>query len=356
MTNFGKLNRNKLLADKIKSIEIDNGNTIYDLVKSFEHSSFQSRNIYLCSMIYEQMLNDPDRPTIMMGMSGALIAGGLRKILVDMIKNGYVDVIVTTGAIIYQDFYQAMGNAHYKGAPEVDDEVLLKYQIDRIYDTYVDEKKFRRMDLLISKLVKQLEPRKYSTREFINWLGLQIDDTNSILFNASKYGVPVFCPAIADSSIGIGLTVYFKKNNNGNSFHLDTIQDNFEIAQIVAKSKKTAAIYLGGGVPKNYINDSVVMSDMIFKDTPGHEYAFQVTMDQPNWGGLSGSTLGEAQSWGKINVKAKKATANVELTIGLPLIYGYIHQNINTKNRMRLGITWGEFGTLDRITKKQIPK
>jgi deoxyhypusine synthase len=308
------------------------------------------------------MLSDPDRPTILMGMSGALIAGGLRTIIADMIKNGYVDVIVTTGAIAYQDLYQALGNSHYIGSPDADDEVLCNYQIDRIYDTYVDERKFRKTDILISKLVKDLDKRSYSTREFFSWLGTKIDDENSILFNASKFGVPIFCPAIADSSIGIGLTVHFHKNGNGrkklsgirntgeengvNRFHLDTIQDNYEIAQIISHSKKTAAIYLGGGVPKNYINDSVVMADMIFKNTKGHEYAIQITMDQPGWGGLSGSTLAEAQSWGKIDVEAKKASVNVELTIGLPLIYSYIHNKKRTNQRKRFVFKWEERGNL----------
>ena len=360
-----KIDRNRLLSKKITSIDMENGSSVYELVRSFDGSSFQSRNIYLCSSIYERMLSDPKRPTIMLGMSGALIAGGLRKILADMVKNGYVDVIATTGAIIYQDFYQALGNSHYMGSVDANDEILWKNQIDRIYDTYVDEKKFRKTDVFISKIVDELEPRGYSTREFMGWLGQQISDENSILYNASKYGVPVFCPAIADSSIGIGLAVHFHRNGNSNRrpsgrgvkqvtgtsgrFYLDTIQDNYEIAQIVSASNRTAAIFLGGGVPKNYINDSVVMSDMIFKDTPGHEYAIQITMDQPNWGGLSGSTLKEAQSWGKIDVEAKKATANVELTVGLPLVYGYVHHNGTGKKRKRLVFQWGERGKLISI-------
>jgi len=357
-----KTDRNRLLSKKIKSIDMDKNCSVYELMRSFNGSSFQSRNIYLCSSIYERMLQDPRRPTIMLGMSGALIAGGLRKILADMIKNGYVDVIATTGAIVYQDFYQSLGNSHYIGTVDADDEVLWKNQIDRIYDTYVDEKKFRNTDIFISELVEKLEPRGYSTREFMGWLGQQISDDDSILYNASRYGVPIFCPAIADSSIGIGLALNFHRNGNSNNgrsriksrngvgdnghFYLDTIQDNFEIAQIVSASKRTAAIYLGGGVPKNYINDSVVMSDMLFKDTPGHEYAIQITMDQPSWGGLSGSTLKEAQSWGKIGLEAKKATANVELTIGLPLLYGYVHHNGTGKSRKRLKFQWGERGKL----------
>ena len=353
------LTRKQILSKTIKPIDLEVTKSVHDLMEAFQNSSFQSRNLFICADIYRRMLTDPVRPTIMLGMSGALIAGGLRKILTDLIKYGFVDLIVTTGAIVYQDLYQALGNEHYQGTPQANDEQLWKFQIDRIYDTYVDERKFRTTDIHISKLVNKLEPRGYSTREFLAFLGSQISDQNSILYNASKFEVPIFCPAIADSSIGIGLTVYFKNyhdliptntNTTGGvapkHFYLDTIQDNFEIAQIVAKSNKTAAIYLGGGVPKNYINDSVVMADMLFQKSGGHKYAFQLTMDRPEWGGLSGSTLGEAQSWGKINVHATKATANVELTVGLPLIVGYLMHKDIWKNRNRLSFKWESNGKL----------
>ncbi len=153
--------------------------------------------------------------------------------------------------------------------------------------------------------------------------------------------MPIFVPAIADSSIGIGLAGLYRaaKKAHEKLLQLDTIQDNFEIAQIVLKSKKTASIYIGGGVPKNYINDAAVMLDY----TPGHSYAFQITTDAPHWGGLTGSTLDEAKSWGKISKKATRATAYVEATIGLSLVAGYVLESENlVKNRSRLEFAWDE--------------
>ena len=151
--------------------------------------------------------------------------------------------------------------------------------------------------------------------------------------------MPIFVPAIADSSIGIGLTGLYRaaKKAKRPLMQLDTIQDNFEIAQIVLQSKKTGSIYIGGGVPKNYINDAAVMLDY----TPGHSYVFQVTTDAPHWGGLTGSTLDEAKSWGKVSKKATRATAYVEATVGLPLIAGYVLQSPElTKDRKRLEFVW----------------
>jgi deoxyhypusine synthase len=282
----------------------------------------------------------------MLGMSGALIAAGLRKIISDMIKMGLIDVIATTGAVVYQDFYQAMGYHHFRGDPNSDDVLLHEYMIDRIYDTYVDEDKFRETDINIGKIMEGLQPRKYSTREFMSQLGERCThDDDSILGTAYKMGVPVYCPAIADSSIGIGLSTAYKRiRETGKSmeemFHLDTIRDNFEIAQIVHKSPATGAIYLGGGVPKNYINDAIVMADMLYGDQDGHEYAFQVTMDRPDWGGLSGSTLGEAQSWGKIDAEATHSMVHIELSVALPLIAGAVMEGRNWEKRRGARFEW----------------
>jgi deoxyhypusine synthase len=269
------------------------------------------------------MISDPARPTIMLGLSGALIAGGLRKVIRDLVAAGFVDVIVSTGAILYQDIYQAYGFSHYMGTPTADDGVLHDLYIDRIYDTYVDEIGFVKTDDSIGEIASEMEPRKYSTREFLQVLGENIPpDQNSIVRTAARLGVPIFCPAFADSSIGIGLAGLYRSAEVAGRqiMSIDTIRDNYEIAQIVLKSKKTGSIYIGGGVPKNYINDAAVMLDY----TRGHSYAFQITADAPHWGGLTGSTLDEAKSWGKVSKKATRATAYVEATIGLSLVAGYV--------------------------------
>ncbi len=345
--------RKEYLHTPVEQLDLSRIENIEELVRSFGSMSFQSRNLGTCARILERIVTDPDRPTVFLGMAGALVAGGLRKVVRDMIQAGLVDVIVTTGAIVYQDFYQSRGYRHYIGTPLADDATLRELEIDRIYDTYVDEAKFQETDRYIAQLVEELEPRAYATREFFAHLGAAVDDESSILAAAARHEIPIYCPAIADSSIGIGLAIYYHnqlvaKKTDPPLFQLDTIRDNYEMAQLVGRSPKTAAIYIGGGVPKNYINDAVVTANMLDYDADGHEYAIQLTMDRAEWGGLSGSTLAEAQSWGKIHLEAKKAMAYVEMTVALPLLAASLFHSGTLDNRPRLRFQW-EGATLRAI-------
>jgi len=338
--------KKKLLQKEVIQIDLEKTKTIADLVESFKRSSIQSRNIAKCAEVFENMLLDEERPLIMMGLSGALIAGGLRKVIRDMLEYGIVDGIVSTGAIMYQDIYQAQGHKHYMGSPHADDVKLRELWIDRIYDTYVDEDKFWNTDMRIGRVVgNKMKPGVYSTREFMEFLGAELcqKDPNSIVGTAKKQGAPIFVPAIADSSIGIGLAEYYKRvRKTGERVVLDPVKDNFELSSAMAATGATAAVYIGGGVPKNYINDAVVTTYLLGTEIPGHKYAFQITTDAPQWGALSGSTLEEAQSWGKVGGHATKATAYVEATIGLPLVVAYILHKEIYKKRKRRKITWAE--------------
>lgn len=337
-----KIEKEKLLSETVKAVDLEKTKTIADLVESFKDMSIQARRIGQCAEVLENMLTDADRPTILMGMAGPLIAAGLRKTIRDMITQGLVDVIVSTGAILYQDIYQARGFKHFKGSPEADDRKLRDLYIDRIYDTYVDEEKFWETDCWIGQFADTLPPGNYSSRSFLEKLGATLKDENSIVATAVKKGVPIFAPALNDSSIGIGLTEHYHRcvKEGRKGVAIDSIRDNYELTQLVVKSKKTAAIYIAGGVPKNYINDSVVMGYIFKKDTGGHTYALQITTDVPHWGGLSGSTLDEATSWGKINKKASKAMAFVEPSVALPLLAGYALQKGFAKVRKPLSLTW----------------
>jgi len=340
------MKKSDILRTPVNQIDMERIQTIDQLVTAFQGSSIQSRNLGICARVWERMLADRSRPTIILGLSGALIAGGQRKVIRDMIKYGLVDAIASTGAVLYQDFYQAMGGQHYVGTPQADDKVLHGLKIDRIYDTYVDEDMFEKTDKYIGKMLeKKLKPGLYSSRQILDFLGSIIKDENSILYTARKYGVPVFSPALNDSSIGIGLTVYYKDNLKKERVTLDCIKDNYEILKIIALSKKTAAIYIGGGTPKNWVNDAVVMANYTFsRDIDGHSYAIQVTTDSPHWGGLSGSTLEEAQSWGKVHTEATHRTVNMEATIALPLMVGYLLQKKVWVGRKRLKFTWDSEG------------
>jgi deoxyhypusine synthase len=337
--------RRALLKDPVVPLDLEKATTLMDLVEAWKDGGIQSRSLAECASVYENMLKDKDRPTVFLGLSGALIAGGMRKVISDMISKGIVDVVVSTGAILYQDYYASQGFKHYKGTPKADDEVLHDLYIDRIYDSYVDEIGFVECDDRIAEYCSKLETRNYSTRDFLHGLGKTTQDKDSILGNAAKRGIPVFCPAIADSSIGIGLAGYFRwaKSNSHPTFTIDVMKDNYEIAQIILKSKKTGSIYLGGGVPKNYINDAAVMLEY----TKGHAYVFQITADAPHWGGLTGSTLDEAKSWGKVAKKATRATVYAEVTLALPLIVGYVLQKGLDLDRESLKYAWKNSGDLE---------
>ncbi len=343
--------KRQILKTKIRSLAPEKGMKVSSLVEAMKGMSIQARNIGRCAEVIDGIYTDKKRPTVLLGLAGPLIAAGLRNVIRELIAGGYVDAVVSTGAILYQDIYQARGFAHYKGSPNADDVELRDLYIDRIYDTYVDEEKFWDTDIWVGKQADKLERRNYSSRQFLDFIGSVLTDENSIVRTCHKCGVPMFAPALNDSSIGIGLTEHRHRMHKlgQEPIHIDSIQDNYELTQLVVKSRKTAAIYVAGGVPKNYINDAVVMG-YIFKQERGHDYALQVTTAVTADGGLSSSTLAEAQSWGKVDRKARYAMAWVEPSVALSLLAAYAFDKYPRREPLKL--TWdGEL-----LTKIQYPK
>ena len=339
----------ELLSEPIRHVTIFQDMRVADLVRSMADMSVQARNLGQCAMVLEKLYDDPKRQTVMLGLAGPLIAAGLRNVIRDLIVSGFVDVVVSTGAILYQDIYQARGYQHYRGTPVADDRVLRDLYIDRIYDTYVDEEKFWETDKWCGEIADKLGDVSLSSRQFIDHLGSNLNDKNSIVYQCHKNGIPIYCPALNDSSIGIGLTHHRHRarSKQKRGVTIDSIQDNYELTQIVVQSPGTAAIYVSGGVPKNFINDSVVMS-YIFGLNRGHDYAVQMTTAVVHDGGLSSSTLGEAQSWGKIAKDATHAMAWVEPSIALPLLSAYLFSRFKIPSRPRLKYKWKD-GILTRI-------
>lgn len=351
--------KKRILSKTIKQIDVRKGIKAADLVAAMSGMSIQARNLGTCAEVLGRMYTDKKRPTVLLGLAGPLIAAGLRKVIRDLIMGGYVDIVVSTGAILYQDIYQARGHQHYRGTPAADDTQLRDLRIDRIYDTYVDEEKFWDTDTWCGRIADELPPGNISSREYMDFVGSKLDDKNSIVYQCHKLGVPIFCPAINDSSIGIGLTEhYFRCKRDGREgIHIDSIRDNYELTQTVIASPKTAAIYVAGGVPKNYINDSIVMSYIWGKER-GHDYAIQVTTAVTQDGGLSSSTLSEAQSWGKIDKNAKFAMAWVEPSVALPLLAAYAFDKHPAPARPRLKFTWegDTLKSMKTIVKKTTKK
>lgn len=330
------MRRDEILRDEVRAVDLGAISSVADIVVAMDDASFQARALGQVARIWEEMLRED--VTVFIGLSGAMIAGGLRKVIVDLLRRNMADVVVSTGAILYQDLYQSLGHRHYRGSVDAPDVELHSMMIDRIYDTYVDEEAFRALDMAIGRRFAR-EDGTMGTREFVRRLAGMAGEPGSILATAAELDVPVYCPAIADSSIGIGLAVV--RHETGRGPLIDTIQDTMEVAQLVAEAGTTGAIYLGGGVPKNYINDAIVAADMMFPPVEGHAYAVQITTDRPDWGGLSGSTLREMQSWGKISARATKAMAFVDLTIGLPLVAGYLLSREIDREPRRLARVFG---------------
>ena len=335
--------RRAFLKKSVQPVDVTRTRGVGHLIEQFQSSSIQARNLGRALEVWENALTDPKRPTILLGLAGPLIAAGLRKVIRDLIDWGLVDVVATTGAVMYQDLYQTIGGRHWMGTPTADDVQLRDLYLDRIYDTYVDELKFEETDRAIGKLTEKFPRRPASSREYLQFLGERFDDPDSILATAARRGVPVFSPALIDSSIGIGLTLYYQANRHrADRFILDAIRDNYELVQILGQSPRTAVVYIGGGTPKNWINDGIVMANYAFgREGEGHFYALQITTDVPHWGGLSGSTLDEAQSWGKISKTATRSMAHVEASIGLPLLVGALWDRRKLwQPRRRLKFTW----------------
>jgi len=326
----------------IEHLDLEKVHDLVDLLDGYAKISFQARTLGACASVLEKAMLDR-QCTVFFGGAGALVPGGLRKVLRDLVEFGLVDVVVTTGAIAYHDFYEAHGYRHYASSPDADDIVLREHMLDRVYDTLADESLFRVCDEEISAMADALEPRAYSSREFLALMGERASrDPNSLVGACYRRGVPYFVPALNDSSIGIALTKHHRDRRKAGKpmVHIDAIKDNYEITQIKVKSPRSGVFYVGGGTPKNYISQVEVIQEVLGYDENPHWYAVQITTDVPQWGGLSGCTFEESQSWGKFQKEAKMAQCLVEATIGLPLLVGYLLQKGVHKRRRRKRIRW----------------
>jgi deoxyhypusine synthase len=308
------------LHDPVEPFQVDPGASIEDILTRMGKISFQGRNLSKAYQIWEQMLEDDT--TIFLGLAGAMVPAGIRKIIVYLIEHRLMDCLVSTGANLFHDIHETLGRYHWLGNPHADDKKLKDAGIDRIYDTFASEDEFFMADRFIADFGKSLDDsRSYTTREFLFLLGKhlsRVKKEDGILTVAAQNGVPVFCPALGDSSIGIALSMLAEKE--GKKIQFDIIEDVSQSARMVMDSNKTGVIYIGGGTPKNFIQQTEVTAHYLKGDVAGHTYAIQFTADAPHWGGLSGCTFEEAQSWGKIQKKAKMVSVYVDATIALPII------------------------------------
>src|SRR2546421_4388873 len=311
--------KSRFLQTPIEPFAVEAGLTAQQILVRMERISFQGRNLATAHRIWQKMLQDD--VTIFLGMAGALSAGGLRLIVAHLILNRYVDCLVSTGANLYHDLHETRGQHHYVGSPHADDSALAEDRIDRVYDTYASEEEFIGNDNWIADFAATLDKRPYTSREFLHLLGGHLWATtkgDGILTAAFRAKVPIFCPAIADSSIGMGLSQARQKTPGAG--YIDIIGDIVESANLIIRRPRTASVVLGGGTPKNFINQASVQAEFYNDEVTGHRYALQIVTDVPHYGGASGSSLEEAQSWGKLSVESDKVSVQADATIALPLL------------------------------------
>ena len=326
--------KQELLQNPVQHIDIKQHNVVA-LVDAMASMAYSSRDLARAASIYDMMLRDTECGVILC-LAGSLISAGLQKVIVDLIRNNMVDAIVSTGAnIVDQDFFEALGFKHYIAGDEYKygngDAELREMMIDRIYDTFIDEEELRICDETTEKIINSMKPGAYSSREYIQQMGKYLKDNgrtpqngnaDSIVLAAYELDVPIFCPAFSDCSFGFGIVAHQHARRGKAVCSIDSGKDFYELTQLKIENPTTGLLMIGGGVPKNFAQDIVVAADILGVEASMHKYAIQITVADARDGALSGSTLKEASSWGKVDLTYEQMVYS-EATIAFPLIAGY---------------------------------
>ena len=333
---LGHNSKKDFLKSPVEHIDI----TSFDarkIIASMKKMSFVSRETANAAEIFNEMIKDKNC-TIFLTLAGSTSAAGCMHIYRDMIKYNMIDAIVATGAsIIDMDFFEALGFKHYQGSQFQNDSELRENYIDRIYDTYIDENELQMCDKIIGEIADSLEPKSYTSREFIKEIGKYLKSNakkkGSLIEMAYDNNVPIFCPAFTDSSAGFGLVLHQERNPKKH-ITIDSIREFRELTEIKIKSKGSGLFMIGGGVPKNFIQDTVICAELLGKEVDMHKYAIQITVADSRDGACSSSTLKEASSWGKVDI-TKEQMVFAEATSVLPLIISDAYHRAEWKNRER---------------------
>ena len=320
------MERKDYLENPVKHIKIGKALTVDELMQQFKGSgSFGAGRLASACDIYEKMLKDKDC-TVFLALSGAVVPAGMRTMITDLIRKKLVDVIVTTGACMVHDAIEAVGGHHYKGSWVVNDKELYKYHIFRIYDIFVPEEDFVRLDYTLSEMYADIAAQRkgesLSSDEFAWEIGKRLTDPNSILRAAYEEKVPIFIPAVRDSEFGFIHWLHASQKDQKNVLHVDAFKDVPTICEICGKSPKNGMIVIGGGVPRNTIQSSALASKK------GLDYAVVITMDRPETGGLSGSTLEETVSWGKMKGEADHVMVIGEALMVFPFLVASVTERL----------------------------
>ena len=296
--------------------------SVAELLENMSKSGFQGRKLGEAFHLWKEMIETPGTK-IIIGLSGAIIPAGMQECIVTLLENRYIDCIVSTGANMFHDFCEHMGVKHYVGSHLTDDAVLYKNGVNRIYDVFASDKEIGRMEEYIGNFGVTLGKQILTSREFFKLLGDKINaekpDGRSVIGTAAKMDVPIYVPALADSSYGIGLV--YGRRRLGAEVVIDHLKDADDLSEYVEVAKKTGIVILGGGTPKNFIQQTEVIPPKYQKKyLGGHMFALQITTDAPHWGGLSGCTFEEGLSWGKEKEETHKLQCFCDITIALPIL------------------------------------
>jgi deoxyhypusine synthase len=322
-----RMERKDYLKEPVNHIKIGGALTVDALMQQFANSgSFGAGRLASACDIYERMLKDPEC-TVFLALSGAVVPAGMRTLVTDLIRNHLVDVIVSTGACMVHDAIEAVGGHHYKGGWAVNDHELYKYHLFRIYDIFVPEEDYVKLDYALSDMYTDIaEERRgesLASNEFTYEIGKRLKDQNSILRAAYEENIPIFLPSARDSEFGFIHWLHSaQQQDTKNVLRLDAFKDVPTICGICSKSPKNGMIVIGGGVPRNTIQSSTLASKK------GLDYAIVITLDRPETGGLSGSTLEETVSWGKMKGSADHVTVIGEALMVFPFVVASVTERL----------------------------
>lgn len=295
--------------DEVKHIKIEKNMGVDKLVEGMKEMGFGAGKIAMALDIISEMLKDKECK-VFFGVAGALVPAGLKQVILDMLDN--IDVFVTTGANLTHDLIESLGEKHYLGDELANDKELNEGGIDRIYNVLMKNNVYEKLEDFFEKNFEVLSKCK-NIREFLWKLG-ELAPRGGILKKCYDKKILIFCPGIADS--GIGLMMWGRMAKGGKS-NIGVFDDISEIIDFAWQAKKTGVIYVGGGLPKNFIQQALQFSK-------GADLGVQITTERPESGGSSGAPLREGISWGKMKQKSRFVDVFCDATIALPLIYGAV--------------------------------
>ncbi len=303
---------------KVHHIKTEKAMTCGKLVEQMEKSGVMGAGkVAKATKVLEDMIRDKEC-TVFLGLAGAMVPGGQKQIIIDMLKDGWIDVLVTTGANLTHDLIEALGYYHYQGTHMISDEELNRKKIDRIYDVFMPDEVYQGLEKFCKKVFAKMPKEEMDIKEFLWLLGKEVPKEDSILRICAEKKIPIFCPALSDSGIGLQVWGYMQEHQ----IKVSAFADLKQIIDITWTSEKNGVIYIGGGVPKNYVQQALQ-----FAPTSA-SYAVQITTDRPESGGSSGAELREGISWGKLNKKAKYVNVTCDATIALPLISAAVKERL----------------------------